>query len=323
VPLTGRYAAQGAQVRAGLELWGGRAGVRVAIEDDGSDPERAVAVHAAFVRRGCRIVLGPYGGDCVRAVAGALGGSVVWNHGAAADDVQRLPGVVSVPTPASRYLVALGHAIADLRPGARVVVATAGGAFGRLARAGLERAAPGLGLRLVGACSLRESPQRIVAAGPDAVLAAGPLAAERALLAALRDRRPSLLLGGVSPGLRHVAGRSAAEVDGMLAVVQWHPDLDDAPALGPSSSALVTDARRAGLPELDYVAAQAYAAALVAGHCLEIDRDEPERAARSLRTTTFFGAFALDPATGAQAAHRLSVVRWRHGEQRLFASDVG
>ena len=41
-------------------------------------------------------MLGPYGSDSARAVAAARRGAVVWNHGAAADDVQRLPGVVSV-----------------------------------------------------------------------------------------------------------------------------------------------------------------------------------------------------------------------------------
>ena len=90
-------------MRTGLELWARRVGVRVDVVDDGSKPERAARIHEELVGRGYRFVLGPYGSDCTRKVAEARAGSVVWNHGAAADDVQRLPGVVSVATPASRY----------------------------------------------------------------------------------------------------------------------------------------------------------------------------------------------------------------------------
>src|SRR5215211_5700875 len=143
VPATGRYAVQGAQVRAGLELWASRAGTRLLVEDDRGRPEGAARLHAALVERGCRFVLGPYGSDSARAVAAARPGAVVWNHGAAADDVQRLPGVVSVPSPASRYLLALGRAVAALRPAATIALVTATGRFARFAREGLVDAAPG------------------------------------------------------------------------------------------------------------------------------------------------------------------------------------
>jgi hypothetical protein len=89
------------QLRAGLELWAARRGARLLIEDDRSSPRRAIEVHARLLARGCAFVLGPYGGDCTRAVARAADGAAVWNHGAAADDVQRLHGVVSVCSPAS------------------------------------------------------------------------------------------------------------------------------------------------------------------------------------------------------------------------------
>jgi hypothetical protein len=42
--------------------------------------------------------------------------------------------------------VALGHAVAALRPGAAVALVIAGGAFARFAREGLERAAGSLDL---------------------------------------------------------------------------------------------------------------------------------------------------------------------------------
>jgi hypothetical protein len=134
VSATGRYAVQGAQVRAGLELWASRAGTRLVVEDDRSRPARAARLHVELIERGCRFVLGPYGSDSARAVAAVRPGAAVWNHGAAADDVQRLPGVVSVPSPASRYLVALGRAVAALRPAATIALVNATGRFAGFAR---------------------------------------------------------------------------------------------------------------------------------------------------------------------------------------------
>jgi Periplasmic binding protein len=284
-------------MRTGLELWARRAGVRVDVVDDGSKPERAALIHEELVARGYRFVLGPYGSDCTRKVAQARAGSVVWNHGAAADDVQRLPGVVSVATPASRYLVALGRAVADLRPGASVAVITAPGRFARFAREGLEREAGSVGIELVR--DLKEA---------DAVLLCGPLGWEcerlRSLIASGR------VLGGLAPGLAAFHGLLGADPEGMLAPVQWHPDLERTPELGPESLAVE-----------DYVGAQTYAAALIADRCLELNCSDPLAAAHALRTTTCLGAFELD-ASGLQVGHRLSVVCWRSGRRQLLLSDA-
>ena len=213
VPLTGRYAVQGAAVRAGLELWAGRSRRRLVLLDDRSSPEGAVRAYDELLRRGCEIVLGPYGSDCVRAVARAHAGALVWNHGGAADDVQLLPGVVSICSPASRYLVVLGRAVARLNPGATVAAPAARGRFAAYAREALEREARTLGLTLV--------PEPTEA---DAVLLCGPLEWELERIRAL-DR--SKLIGAVSPGLasfdRLLGPVPGAE--GLLAPVQWHPDL--------------------------------------------------------------------------------------------------
>lgn len=307
VPASGRYAVQGAQVRLGLELWAARAGARLGLADDGSDPAVAARLHAELVGRGCRFVLGPYGSDSTRAVALARAGRVVWNHGAAADDVQRLPGVVSVPSPASGYLTAVARA---LPPGCRIAVVAARGPFARFA-------VEGLGAGAVARFSLADDPAAIAASAPDAVLACGPLEQEVALFRALRPLRPDAVLGGVSPGLAAFPELLGDDPEGFLAPVQWHPDLGGEPELGPTSAEVVA---AAGAP-LDYVGAQAYAAALIAGRCLELNPDDPLAAARALRTTTFFGAFELDSETGAQRGHRLAVVRWRRGRQELVTAS--
>jgi ABC-type branched-subunit amino acid transport system substrate-binding protein len=268
-------------VRAGLELWARDSGRKLVVQDDGSDAQLAATVHGRLVEQGCNPVLGPYGSDTTRAVARACGGGVVWNHGAAADDVQQLPGVVSVATPASGYLVALARAAAGLGA-ARLAVLTAPGAFAAAAREGLERTYASLGVELVDD-----------ATGADCVLLCGPVEWEAGRFRELEGH--GLLLGGVSPGLPDAPH---AWPDGTLAPVQWHPELG-----GPS-----------GLK--DYVAAQAYAAALIAEECLALDPSDPLSAAHSLATDTFFGRFELDE-TGLQSGHRLSVVRWLRGRQTL------
>jgi hypothetical protein len=219
-------------------------------------------------------VLGPYGSDSTRAVAEAAAGAIVWNHGAAADDVQRMPGVVSVPSPASRYLVAVARA---LEPGSRVAVVAAPGRFARFAREGLET-----------------ERDLVDVADADAVLLCGPLEWELERLRALRTS--GQVLAGVSAGLAAFPELLGADPEGILAPVQWHPDLG-----GPR-----------GLR--DYVAAQAYAAAVLAQQLA----DRPAAEVRRLRAKTFFGGFELDE-TGLQVGHRLSVVQWRGDRQELVA----
>jgi ABC-type branched-subunit amino acid transport system substrate-binding protein len=268
-------------MRAGVELWARDAGRKLVVLDDESDAQLAVAVHRRLLAQGCEPTLGSYGSDTTRAVALACDGRVVWNHGAAADDVQQLPGVVSVASPASGYLVALAAAAAGLGA-TRLAILSAGGAFASFARQGLERKASALGVDLVGN-----------AAGAECVLLCGPVEWESERFRELDGR--GLLLGGVSPGLPDAP---RAWPDGTLAPVQWHPELGGPPGLE------------------DYVAAQAYAAALIAERCLALDPADPLSAARSLTTDTFFGRFALDE-TGLQTGHQLSVVRWRRGRQLL------
>jgi ABC-type branched-subunit amino acid transport system substrate-binding protein len=265
-------------MRAGVQAWARDRGWELLFENDESSPYVEARHHELLEQRGCRFVIGPYGSDTTRALARARDGKVVWNHGGAADDVQVLPGVVSVSTPASRYLVALARAAAEL--GAqRIAVRTARGRFARLAREGLER-------------ELETVPEDEA----DCVLLCGPVEWEAKQFPDLLRR--GVLLGGVSPGLPHEPWP-----DGTLAPVQWHPDLG-----GPDGVH-------------DYVAAQAYAVALIAERCLELEPADPLAAARSLSTSTFFGAFELDE-TGLQVGHRLSIVRWRGGRQELVGPSL-
>jgi hypothetical protein len=141
----------------------------------------------------------------------------------------------------------------------------------------------------------------------DAVLYCGPLEWE---LERFRLREPGLLLGGVSPGLAAFAQQLRDDPEGLVAPVQWHPDLRVESELGPVTIELE-----------DYVAAQAYSACLIAERCVELEPTNPLAVARRLRTTTFFGGFELGP-DGLQVGHHLSAVQWREGRRKLLRTDA-
>lgn len=293
--LSGRYAVQGRSVCAGLEAWARDHGTELVIRDDESSARAAVVVHRQLFSE-CDFVLGPYGSDLTRAVAREAGGSVVWNHGAAADDVQHLPGVVSVPSPASDYLVAVANVVSAPRPGTAICVLTAPGRFAALARQGIEAAAPDLNITLT-----REP------AAADALLLAGPIGWEVRHIR--RHRRPGLVIAAVSPGLSAFPKLFGDDPEGLLAPVQWHPAVRPQPALGPRNVDLA-----------DYVAAQAYAVALISDHCHRLDPGDPLTAAKQLQTSTFFGGFRLG-SDGLQIGHQLAVIRWTNGRRRPLAAS--
>jgi ABC-type branched-subunit amino acid transport system substrate-binding protein len=290
VSLTGRYAVQGRSARAGLEAWARDERVELLIRDDESSPRAAAAVHQQLSSE-CSIVLGPYGSDLTRAVAREAGRSVVWNHGAAADDVQRFARVVSVPSPASQYLVSVAGVVSALRSEPAIAVLTAPGRFATFARQGLEAAAPSLNIKLT------DDP-----AVADALLLCGPIAWEIEHIR--RHRRPGLLIGAVSPALSEFPRLLADNPEGLLAPVQWHPAQAAQPELG-----------QATVSAADYVAAQAYAAGLISKHCYLLEPSDPLAPARQLDTTTFFGRFRL-ASDGLQVGHQLAVVQWKDGRKQ-------
>ena len=68
----------------------------------------------------------------------------------------------------------------------------------------------------------------------------------------------------------------------------------------------------------DYPAVQAAAGAVIASRCARLTgsarREELWAAAAALDTSTLFGGFRVDPASGAQSKHRTVLVRWADGK---------
>ena len=68
---------------------------------------------------------------------------------------------------------------------------------------------------------------------------------------------------------------------------------------------------------------QAVATAAIAAHCARLagtTRPQPLwLAASSLNTSTLFGAFKIDPATGAQTSHQTVLLQWTDGDRLTLA----
>ena len=337
VSLSGRYALQGHLAAAGLQQAVADArragGVRLphrhvspalVVLDDGGT---RAGVRLALERLAdADLIIGPYGSDLVREAAGwaAERGRVLWNHGGSADDVERLSGVVSVASPASRYLAAVLEAVSRHRPAARVMVAAGQGGFGRHAAQGAQQAAARLGMSVVGCVTHDEVPE---VPDADVLLLAGSFEQDVALLRRLRTRPPTV--AAVAGGLAAFADEVGPRAEGILAPTQWEEGAHFIVDVGPRPAQVVRSLRARLLPTLgartrtgrvEYPSAQAYAAVLLALHCLHdtgaLDDAALAAAARRLRCTTFFGRFGLGE-DGRQLDHDMLVVQWRAGMKRI------
>ena len=313
-------AVEDARAAGGLTIGGERLLPQLALLDDGGTAKGLR--RALDLLTGADLLIGPYGSG-LSGEAGRWAAEhrrLVWNHGGSADEVERLPRLVSVASPTRRYLAAVVHAVAERLPRGRVLVGAGTGSFGRAAALGATEAAEALNFT-VEVVRPEEVPDRVDA---DVLLLAGSFDDDVAVVRRLRRRPP--LVAAVAGGLREFAdavGARAAE--GVLAPSQWEEGVRLRPDVGPRSVDVLRALRFRLSPGLapgtaaahvEYPAAQAYAAVVIALHCVaetgDCDDERLLAAARQLHCTTFFGRFGL-AADGSQADHALVVVQWQDG----------
>lgn len=322
--LTGRYAVQSAQVRAGLDLWAAHQPTELVIIDDRGSPSRAMAAYHALLADGIEILLGPYGSGTVRHVAPVVCGSgrLLWNHGGAADDLASSL-LATVVAPASTYLVGLLVLARDAGLD-NLLVAAGKGRFAEQVATGGRRAAKSLGLRTrridardVGALVEATAARRSPSLANTALVVAGTFEEDVAVVRRVREARVDVgLLGCVAAGIDEFGRRLGRLADGVVGPAQWwcrdHPV-----QVGPSGPEFVRrfEGRVGRSP--DYLAAQAAAAGYLAAEAVARGYGADE--VRAWQADTLLGPFRLD-SSWRQAGYFPVAVQWHRG-RRVLATE--
>lgn len=324
--LSGRFSRFGQQAARGLRAWASLdGGAQLRIEDDASDVRRLRAA-LPRVATASDLLLGPYSTLLMRAAGelAAESGWIAWNHGGSGGDVETAhPGhVISVLTPASRYAEPFLARLASGTPAAAELrIAHGTGRFGQQVADGAESCARQLGITHMSTgpadALLSEPPP-----GDWTLLTAGTF--EHDIQTVTRARslsNPPRLICAVAAGVREF-GQAVTNPVGTFGIAQWFPRTGQQPCLGPTEEQFLTAyGTQAVLP--DYPAVQAAATAVIAAHCARLaGTTRPEalwQAASSLKTSTLFGAFKIDPATGAQTSHQTVVLQWTDTDRLILA----
>ncbi len=358
--LTGKYAAMGLQAEAAIRLFvadqsaagGMRIGARrfeLALEchDDQSDPVRCAGIYRSlcFENR-ADLIFGPYSSALTRIAApiAEQAGLVMVNHGGADDELyrQRYRLMVGVLSPASDYLLGFARLLSTLKLWRkRLALVASPSQFAHSVIDGLEQACKerpiyrrGVRITLKETLS-RESDDaratliaRLARARINALASAGSFDDDVVLIQAVIAANLNIpVIACVAAGVEDFRKRMGEHADGIVGPSQWERHLQITPELGPSPEEF---ARRmhAGGPgaACDYPAAQIYAAGVLTGAALSaagaLEQERLRTAFADLRTSTFYGEFALDRVTGRQIGHKVLLVQWHQGEKIIIHPDA-
>jgi branched-chain amino acid transport system substrate-binding protein len=353
--LSGAYAAMGHQAEAALKLFvddfNAAGGVRVGRDayelalrchDDQSDARRCAEIYSALCGpERVDLLLGPYSSRLARVAApiAESAGMVMLNHGGADDGVYAngMRMLVGVLSPASDYLVAFARLLVELKFWRkRLAIVSAATPFASDVAAGLERACAerrarwrGVRVRLKyrGAFDRDDALARLLPAlkrnRVNALAAAGSFAQDVALMRVLVASNLNLpVLGCVAAGVQRFAAELGEDAEGIVGPSQWEEQAQITPELGPSPAEFARRMRAAGYADVDYPAAQAYAAGLIGcaaiRQCDSLDQRRLRDALGEMRASTLFGDFAINRITGCQIAHKMLLVQWHMGRKAII-----
>ena len=338
------------QAGRGLQLWvdavnaaGGLAVRRgdpparlaLVIHDDESRVASAAALtERLIVDEHVDLLFSPYSSVLTLAAAEVAErhGRVLWNHGGSTDSIAERGWrrVVNLLSPASCYFAGVLEYARAVEPSARTAALISGarGTFPAAVAAGAEAHAARLGFEMVMRATYPEAPHshfaglvgEVAARRPDVILGVGTTEADLAFAQEIRRQGvEAALIGLVATPIQRFRETLGADADGFCGPSQWEVTSRARPDLGPTSAAFAAQFRARYGIEPDYPAAQAYAAGLVAGRCVEVagklEQGALRMAAGALDLATFYGGFRLDGETGQQIGHDLLVVRWQAGRK--------
>jgi branched-chain amino acid transport system substrate-binding protein len=358
--LTGEFAPMGRDAEAALRLFvsdinaaGGvaAAGVRheLALEcfDDNSRRDRAAEIYRALCfDKHIDLLFGPYSSALARVAAPIAEEArmVMVNHGGADDDLYErgYRMIVGVLTPASDYMAGFVNLLMTLKFWRkRLAIISAKGPFARAVAGGLTRdcAQPRarrrgvrVRLRYTGAFDPDRTPNLVVRAlrrnRVNALISIGSYAHDLAVMRLVTPAHLNLpVLGCVAAAVNRFRSDLGEAAEGIVGPSQWEQDAEIMPDLGPTP---VEFSRRlhgaSPSVEGDYTAAQGYAAGLVTLAAVRaadsLDQQRIRAAFSDLRTTTFYGDFAINRVTGRQVAHKMLLVQWHDGRKVIIAPET-
>lgn len=323
-PLSGSLARFGQDGARALDLWARHPHAdRVELGVYDSHPDLGAALRDGLAGNP-DIVFGPYGSGPARRVATAAD-RLIWNHGGASTQLTwgKAPNVINVLAPADTYLHGVLEAVREADPSLSTAVTVhADTGFGRDVAGGAARRGRELGFAITPRAFPPGEVTDQVPAVPsaDVLCVAAGFADEVAVARALLDR-PWRAAAFVGAGERSVLAELGERREGLLGPAQWLATAAPQPDLGPPAGEFIDAFRTAAGRDPSYPAVQAFAAGVLAGHCVETagaaDDEAVRDAAVALNTRTLLGRFALDPVTGRQVGQRVLTVQWQGGRRRV------
>jgi branched-chain amino acid transport system substrate-binding protein len=357
--LTGSYAAMGRQAEAGMRLFvadinaggglalgGDRYELALDCHDDRSDRARCAEIYRSlcFESR-ADLVFGPYSSRLVRIAApiAEQAGLVMVNHGGAADDLyeHKLRMIVGVLSPASEYFKGFARLISAMKFfRKRVAIVAARNTFAREVAAGFESACNqrtawrrGVRVRVKfnGNVDPADPPAHLLAAiarnRVNMLVSAGSFGHDVKVMRTIVARALNIpVLACVAAGVVGFGAELGEHAEGIVGPSQWEEEAEIDPEIGPAPAEFGRRMRELhGGADCDYPAAQAYAAGLLTVAALQaagaLDQNRLRAAFSDLRTTTFFGGFAIDRVTGRQVNHQLILVQWHGGKKVIIEPE--
>ena len=353
--LSGPYAAMGCQAESALRLFtadanaagsveisGQRHDIALECADDRGDQRRAESIYRELSSsRQANLLFSPYGSALTRAAApiAEAAGLLFVNHGGADDGLYQRAYrmLVGVLTPASGYMTEFARLASNLKFWRkRVAIISTASPFARAVAEGAERACAerlirrrGVRVRVKyrGRFDPEHNGERLYRAlrrnRVNILLSAGSYEHDVAVMRfATSERLYIPVLGCVAAGVNSFHRDLGAGADGIVGPAQWDPLIEVRPMLGPSAQEFVARFRASNGNEPDYPAAQAYAAGLLTMAAIRaagsLDPARIRAAFSDLRTTTFFGDFAIEPGSGQQVGHKMLLIQWHAGRKVII-----
>jgi len=132
-------------------------------------------------------------------------------------------------------------------------------------------------------------------------------------------------VAAVAAGIGAFASQLGQKADGVVGPSQWEPGVTFPGIIGPSSHCFTNSYQKQFESTPDYVAAGSFATGLIVTECIRragsLDSDKLRGAASELDCNTFYGRFCIDAQSGKQIGHRMLLIRWQSGGERVLLSS--